>query len=178
VLRQQVADTTAYATQGLLGVTTPLNTQWQVGADLRLTNIGAIAPVPGILPDGIPATGNLWSAGVQAIGSNLYSERDTHVFNVTAVRGPTYTGWLASYNNLSVLAERWQVEPSLRFYQQNGPSGLQTSRWSPGLRLTWRGGEKWVLESDFNLEASSSKSPTQNENSVRLYYSLGYRLDF
>ncbi len=178
VLRQQVADTTAYANQGLLGVTTPLNTQWQVGADLRLTNIGAIAPVPGILPDGIPATGNLWSAGVQAIGSNLYSERDTHVFNVTAVRGPTYTGWLASYNNLSVLAERWQVEPSLRFYQQNGPSGLQTSRWSPGLRLTWRGGEKWVLESDFNLEASSSKSPTQNENSVRLYYSLGYRLDF
>lgn len=178
LLRQQVADTTAYATQGLLGVTTPLNTQWQVGADLRLTNIGAIAPVPGILPDGIPATGNLWSAGVQAIGSNLYSERDTHVFNVTAVRGPTYTGWLASYNNLSVLAERWQVEPSLRFYQQNGPSGLQTSRWAPGLRLTWRGGEKWVLESDFNLEASHSRSPTQNENSVRLYYSLGYRLDF
>ena len=76
-------------------MTTPLNTQWQVGADLRLTKIGSIAPVPGILPDGIPATGNLWSAGVQAIGSNLYSERDTHVFNVTAVRGPTYTGWLA-----------------------------------------------------------------------------------
>ncbi|WP_374566824.1 tol-pal system YbgF family protein [Ideonella sp.] len=178
VLRQQVVDTTAYATQGLLGVTTPLNPHWQVGADLRLTNVGAIAPVPGILPDGIPATGDIWSAGLQAIGTNLYSERDTHVFNLTAIKGPAYNGWLASYNHLMVLAERWQLEPALRFYQQDGPNGVNTSRWSPGLRVTWRGGEKWVLESDLNVESSRTRSAQQNENSTRLYYSLGYRLDF
>jgi tetratricopeptide (TPR) repeat protein len=178
LLRQQVSDTTAYSTQGLLGVTTPLDAHWQVGADLRLTSVGAILPVPGILPDGIPATGDIWTASLQAIGTNLYSERDTHVFNITAVKGPTYNGWLASYNHLSVLAERWQIEPSLRLYVQNGPNGVQTTRWSPGMRLTWRGGEKWVLESDMNVEASQTRSAQQDENATRLYYSLGYRLDF
>ncbi|HJV68687.1 outer membrane protein assembly factor BamD [Ideonella sp.] len=178
LLRQQVVDTTAYSTQGLLGVTTPLNPHWQIGADLRMTSVGAILPVPGILPEGIPATGEIWTGSLQAIGTNLYSERDTHVFNLTAVKGPTYTGWLASYNHLSVLSERWQLEPSLRFYQQDGPNGVQTTRWSPGLRVTWRGGEKWVVESDMNVEASDTKSAQQNENSTRLYYSLGYRLDF
>lgn len=178
LLRQQVADTTAYATQGLLGVTTPLSPHWQVGADLRLTSVGAIAPVPGILPDGLPATGNIWTGSLQAIGTNLYSERDTHVFNLTAVKGPSYTGWLASYNHLSVPIERWQLEPSLRLYQQNGPNGVRTLRWSPGLRATWRGGDKWVLEADVNVEASRTRSTQQDENSTRLYYSLGYRLDF
>lgn len=178
LLRQQVADTTAYATQGLLGVTTPLSAHWQVGADLRLTSVGAIAPVPGILPDGLPATGNIWTGSLQAIGTNLYSERDTHVFNLTAVKGPSYTGWLASYNHLSVPIERWQLEPSLRLYQQNGPNGVRTLRWSPGLRVTWRGGDKWVLEADVNVEASRTRSAQQDENSTRLYYSLGYRLDF
>lgn len=178
MLRQQVVATTAYATQGLIGVTTPLNPHWQMGADLRLTSVGAIAPVPGILPDGLPATGDIWTGSLQAIGTNLYSERDTHVFNLTAVKGPAYTGWLTSYNHLSVLAERWQLEPSLRFYQQDGPNGVRTARWSPGLRVTWRGGDKWVLESDLNMEFSRTRSAQQDENSTRLYYSLGYRLDF
>lgn len=177
-LRQQVRDTTAYATQGLLGVTTPLSDRWQVGADLRLTSVGAIAPVPGLLPEGIPATGHIWTASVQAIGTHLYSERDTHVLNVTAVKGPDYTGWLASYNHLSVLAERWQVEPALRVYQQDGPSGITTTRWSPGLRLTWRGGPRWLLEAEVNAELSDSRSANQDERASRLYYALGYRLDF
>jgi hypothetical protein len=178
LLRQQVADTTAYATQGLIGVTTPLNPHWQVGADLRLTNVGAIAPVPGILPDGIPATGDIYTVSLQAIGTNLYSARDTHVFNVTAVKGPDYKGWLASYNHLSVVTERWQLEPSLRLYRQDGPNGIRTTRWSPGLRVTWRGGDKWVLEGDMNVESSRTHSAQQDDNSTRLYYSLGYRLDF
>ncbi len=72
-LRQQVRDTTAYTVQALLGVTTPLSTHWQVGADIRLTNVGALQPVAEILPTGAPGTGNLWSLGFQAIGTNLYS---------------------------------------------------------------------------------------------------------
>jgi len=177
-LRQQVVATTAYATQGLVGVTTPLSEHWQLGTDLRLTSVGAIAPVPGILPEGIPATGEIWTASLQAIGTNLYSERDTHVLNLTAIKGPSYDGWLASYNLMTVVAERWQLEPSLRWYQQNGPEGIRTSRWAPGLRVSWRGGPKWVLEADLNVEGSRTRSAQQNENSTRLYYSLGYRLDF
>lgn len=177
LLRQQVADSTAYATQGLVGVTTPLNEHWQIGADVRLTNVGAIAPVAGILPLGIPGTGNLWSLGAQAIGTNLYSPRDTHVFNVTLLRGPSYSGWLASYNHLSVPRERLQLEPSLRVYSQSGPSGVKTLRWTPGFRLTWRAGEKWSLETELSVESGRTTGPTINERATRLYYYLGYRLE-
>ena len=177
VLRQQVADTTAYATQGLMGATTPLNEHWQIGADLRLTNVGAIAPVAGILPLGLPGTGNLWSVGAQAIGTNLYSSRDTHVFNVTLLRGPSYSGWLASYNNLSVPRDRLQLEPSLRLYSQSGPNSVKTWRWTPGMRLTWRGGDKWVLESELSVESGKTTGPTLNERATRMYYYLGYRLE-
>jgi hypothetical protein len=177
VLRQQVSDTTAYSTQGLLGATTPINTTWQVGADLRLTRVDAIQPVPGILPQGLPATGNLWSGGLQLIGSNLYSERDTHVLNLTAIKSPTFKGWLLSYNNLSLPIERLQVEPSLRLYGQDGPNGMRSTRWTPGLRLAWRGGEKWTLESEISIESGRTTGPQQNESATRLYYYLGYRLD-
>lgn len=177
VLRQQVSATTAYSSQGLVGATTPINEHWQIGGDLRLTSVGAIAPVPVILPDGLPATGNLWSAGAQLIGTNLYSERDTHVLNLTLIKAPTFNGWLLSYNNLSVPMQRLQLEPSLRVYGQNGPSGVSTLRWTPGVRLAWRGGEKWVIESELSVESGRTTGPTQNEHATRMYYYLGYRLD-
>jgi hypothetical protein len=176
-LRQQVTQTTAYATQGLLGLTTPINSHWQLGGDLRLTRVGAIAPVAVLLPAGLPSTGNIWSASVQAIGTNLYSERDTHVFNFTLLRGPTYSGWLMAYNNLSVPAEGLQIEPSVRFYSQTSNGNVSTRRLTPGMRLAWRGGPRWVLESELSVEAAGSQAPAINERSTRLFYTLGYRLD-
>ena len=76
-LRSYVRGTTAYSTQGLLSLSKPLSKHWQVGGDIRLTRIDAIPAVPDILPQGLPATGNIWGLGGQLIGSNLYSERDT-----------------------------------------------------------------------------------------------------
>lgn len=176
-VRQQIAATTAYATQGLMGFTTPLDAHWQAGADLRLTKVDAIKPVPDILPNGLPSTGNVWSASAQLIGNNLYSERDTHVFNLTVIRGPAYDAWLASYNNLSVPRDGIQLEPSLRLYWQNGPSAVKTTRWTPGLRATWRGGPKWVIEGELSVESGKTTGPTQNENATRFFYYLGYRLE-
>jgi hypothetical protein len=178
-LRQRVRSTTAYATQALIGYTHPIkDSHWQMGTDLRLTNVGAIDPVPGILPNGIPSTGNVWSTSVQAIGTNLYSARDTHVYIATLLRAPTYNGILLSYNNLSTPAERWTLEPVIRFYRQTSTDGTVITRWTPGLRVTWRGGPKWAIESDFTLESSRTRGPTQEENARRYYYYVGLRYDF
>ena len=54
-------DTTAESTQAALGLTTPLNPKWQVGADIRYTNTDAIAPVADLLPQGQPSTGGIVS---------------------------------------------------------------------------------------------------------------------
>lgn len=117
-LREQVKAVTAYQTQMLMGVTTPLNANWQVGGDIRYTNVGAVPAVPSINFPAQPSTGNLWGLGGQLIGTNLYSQSDTHVFLATWLTGPTYDGYLLSYNNVTSVGEGWRLEPSLRYYHE------------------------------------------------------------
>lgn len=177
-LRDQVNAITAYQTQARIGVTTPISRNWQVGADVGLTNVGEIKPVAIILPNGQPSTGNLYSVGAQLIGSNLYSVRDTHVFNANFLKGPTYRGTLLSYNNLTSVGDKWQVEPSIRYYVQNDSDGSKTDRISPGLRLTYRILQQVTLESELTYERSKSNKPLATESADRVFYYLGGRYDF
>jgi tetratricopeptide (TPR) repeat protein len=176
-LRNQVKGVTAYQKQGLLGFTTPLRANWQVGGDIRFTNVEAVRPVAVILPSGQASTGNLWSLGAQLIGSNLYSTRDTHVFSATALSGPTNRGGVLSYNNLSSLGNGWQLEPSLKYDRQSDDTGTNKSRWTPGMRVTYRLLEKVSLESELTYERSKSTSPLRNEASNQVFYYLGVRYD-
>ena len=177
LLRQQVRDTTAFSTQGMLSITHPLNANWQLGADVRLTNVGALHPVADILPNGQPGTGNVWSLGSQLIGTNLYSARDTHVLLLTLLKGPTYSGQLLSYNNSSALGEGWLLEPSIRFYAQQDDSGNHTQRWAPGLRASKRATGKLVVEGELSMEFSKSDGASRSESSNRTFYYLGLRYD-
>jgi len=177
LLRQQVRDTTAYSTQAMLSVSRPVSANWQLGADLRLTNVGALLPVPDILPNGQPGTGNIWSGGLQLIGSNLYSARDTHVLVLSLLKGLSYTGKLLSYNNSSSLGGGWQLEPALRYYLQNDSNGTRSQRWAPGLRVTFRASSKLALESELSMEFSDISGPNRNESSNRSFWYFGLRYD-
>lgn len=177
-LRAQVKGVTAYQKQFLLGVTTPLNAKWQIGGDIRMTNVGEVKPVPVILPDGQPSTGNLWGLGGQLIGSNLFSQADTHVFLTSALKGPTYKGILLSYNNMTTLGDGWRLEPSLRYYRQSDDSGIDTQRWTPGMRVSYKFKQQASVESELSWEKSKRTGPLINESSDRLFYYLGARYDF
>lgn len=177
-LRQQVKSVTAYQTQVLLGVTTPLNANWQIGGDIRLSNVGEIKPVPVILPDGQPSTGNVWSVGGQLIGSNLYSQSDTHVFVASTVKGPTYTGYVLSYNNMTTTGNGWRLEPSLRYYRQSDTSGTDIERWTPGMRASYKLRQQVSVETELSWESSKLTGPLKSEASDRLFYYLGARYDF
>ncbi len=177
-LRERAKATTAVSTQAALGVTTPINPQWQAGADLRYTSTDAVAPVPDILPTGLPASGDIWSVSLQLIGTNLYSLRDTHVVIVNFVNGPTFQGKLLSYNNSSLVFGTWQLEPSLKLYRQSDNTGTSSSRWSPGLRLTWRVVPQAAVESEVTIENSKTSGPMRNESSSRSFFYVGGRFDF
>lgn len=177
LLRQQVRDTTAFSTQGMVSITRPLTPSWQLGLDLRLTNVGALPPVADILPSGQPGTGNIWSSGLQLIGTNLYSARDTHVLLLTLLRGPSYRGELLSYNNSSAVGVGWLLEPSLRLYRQRDDTGTDSRRWAPGLRLSKRSTAKLVLEGELSMEFSKTDGPLRHESSNRSFYYLGLRYD-
>ena len=177
-LRDEVKAKTAMSTQAALGVTTPVSPQWQFGTDLRYTNTGAIAPVPSLNYLGQASTGDIWSLGLQLIGTNLYSARDTHVVIASFVNGPSFQGQLLSYNNASQVTAEWQLEPSFKFYRQTSLGDVKSTRWSPGLRTTWRLVKQASLEAEVNVESSKTISPTRNESATRTFYYLGGRYDF
>jgi hypothetical protein len=189
-LRDSVKATTTYTTQGLLGLTTPINDAWQVGADVRVTNLGEIPPVAVILPNGQGRSDNR-SAGLQLIGTNLYSARDTHVIGASALRGSSelmdpllgarpqsYRGILLSYNNSSQVHEQLLLEPSLKLYSQSDSNGLKTRRINLGLRATYRVARQVSLESELNGEDSKVTGDMRNETTQRAFYYLGGRYDF
>ncbi len=183
-LRDQVKGLTAYQSQFRVGGTTAISEKWQTGADFSLTSVDEIKPVAVLLPNGQAATGNLWGVSTQLIGTNLYSARDTHVFNVSFLGGPAYHGTLLSYNNLTSLGDKWQLEPSLKYYTQSGSAGDSTSVWGTGLRATYRIHTQVSLESELTYERSNRinaptpTGPGATEQSARLGYYLGGRFEF
>lgn len=188
---QQLAKaTTTYVNQEQVGVTVQTSPNFQIGANASLTNIGALPafdPDPGRVPSiaAQPATGNIYSYGLQFIASNLYSERDSHVLSANLLKGATYNGRLFAYNNLSLLWQRLQLEPSIKYYRQDTTDGTQITRWTPGLRLSWRVARKLSLEGVVDYEVSKTRQPfdattgqTPVEEANRVFYFFGYRLDF
>ena len=183
-LRQQSKAITAYQNQFRVGGTHTLSANWQTGADFSLTSIDEVPAVPSLNFAKQPATGNLWGVSSQLIGTNLYSARDTHVFNVSLLGGPTYHGTLLSYNNLSSLGEKWQLEPSLKYYTQSDAGGGGNEIWTMGLRATYRVLNRVSLESELTYERSDNRAaptmagPGAVTSAARTNYYLGARYDF
>jgi hypothetical protein len=187
LLRRQIKATTPFVTQTQFSFTRPLTKQWQVGGNAQLTNTGAIPPVAGVVgfENGRPATGNIYTVGAQLIGLNLYSSRDTHVLAASVISSPSVRGRLVSYNNSSFVFEEWQLEPSLQYYADSNPQGGHSERWSPGLRVTWRGWKRWAVESNVSWELGKTfqtdptdPTRTTQQTANRVNYSLGARYEF
>ena len=207
--RQLAKATTAYVKQGQLGTSLQVTQNVQFGLNAQLTNVGALPgfdPEPGrvqaIAPT--PPTGNVLSYTSQAIVSNLYSERDTHVLSFTYLTAPTvtyadpsnpggppktspgYKGIQVAYNNSSALTKTLQFDPSIRYYQQNNTDSTSLTRWSPGLRLSWRAAPKVTIEGAVNYEISHMRHPIDPVNDPTpvvdttkvFFYFVGYRVDF
>ncbi len=183
-LRDQAKAITAYQNQFRVGATHTLSGNWQTGADFSLTSIDEIKPVPDLNFAGQAATGNLWGVSAQLIGTNLYSARDTHVFNVSLTGGPAYHGTLLSYNNLSTLSDKWQLEPSLKYYTQSGADSSSNNIWTLGLRATFRVRNQVSLESELTYERADAVAPTTGTGpgattqTARTNYYVGARYDF
>jgi hypothetical protein len=179
-LRETVNVNTAYQNQFRIGATRVLNANWQTGADFGVSNVDEIKPNQENLT-GSPASGNLWSTSVQLIGSNLYSLRDTHVFNVSFLGSPNDHGVLMSYNNLTSLGEKWQLEPSVKYYTSSSNQSGTRDTWTLGMRGTFRVRNQVSLESEVTYELTDAVGTTtsnSNSNSSSTNYYLGARVDF
>ncbi len=181
-IRLQARDVTATANQASIGFTTPVTKRWQIGADVRLTNVGALpATIVNNQPvAATPATGNTWTYSLQTIGTNLVATRDTHVLTGTVLRAPSYNGWLAAYNNLNFITDNLTFEPSIKYYSQHGiTTNTDVRRTTPGLRIVYRVHRMVALEADGIWERSTEKTAAGEESTTtRTFFSVGYRVDF
>lgn len=178
-IRKAALDVTAVALQASLGFTMPVSERWQLGADVRLIDVGALPEVVfnGVTIPAQPATGNVMSYTVQAIGTRLYSPRDSNVWSAAYVTADAYDSWLLTYNNVTHLGEKWSLEPSVRLYSQTDVLSTKLTRISPGLRLTWRPAPWSALELDGLYEYTNTKATNVQDTSRRYFFSLGYRVD-
>jgi hypothetical protein len=178
-IRALAQSTSAVSRQTQLGYLTPLNETWQVGADFSLANTGAL---PGqTLDDGTvlpptPATGNIYTYSLRAIGSSVLRTNDVNVFTLSVNKGDTYHGELLAYNNTTRLA-RWTIEPSLKYYQQKTDPSTDLKRWTPEIHLTYQWKDNLSLEADYTYENSTIDSPGNHEVSQQHFFYMGYRWD-
>lgn len=191
-LRYQVHEVTAMYSQGSLGFTTPISSRWQVGSTVGMLNVGSVAPVEGVLPNGSPSTGDLWNMSAQMIGTNLYSSRDSHVYSLNYQSSAKNHGVQLSYNNMTSVGDNFQFEPSLRYILQNDDSAIssfvkKTKRLAPGLRMSYKLTKSLIIEVDYAYEYSVVDQPAgwnssdvldKRETSHNKTYSLGARYDF
>jgi len=182
-LRDNVGTNMAYQNQFTMGANHALNEKWTVGADFGVSNTDEI-PINIELPAASPATGNLWSASARVIGSNLYSLRDTNVLSVSLSGGPNDHSTQLSYNNMTSLGEKWQLEPSVRYLTNTSNAGSSRDAWTLGMRGTYRVREQISLESEVTYELSDSTTrdattwATSTTSSSNTNYYLGARVEF
>lgn len=178
-LDQVIADaraTSATAKQALLSLSRPVSDRWQLGVDVRYSEIGAL-PAVGIF-EATPATGAQYQLSTLLTGTNLYSKRDINTFNLSYLTTPLFKGTQVSYSNLTGLwNELLTVEPSLRFYTQNDTQGVKTQRISPGLRLSYKYSPKASLLGETLVERSKLDGPLNHDSSTSVFFYLGYRYE-
>ena len=168
---------TAMARQGLIGLSRPLNDHWQMGIDVRYSQIGAL-PAVGIY-QATPATGAQIGASAQFTGSNLYSSHDLNSIGIAYTSTPTFKGAQISYNNLTGNTDNdLTYEPSIRFYGQHSTDGLKLKRVTPGLRASYRMSRRASLVGESIVEYSVTDGPGGHDKTSSVFFTVGYRYEF
>ncbi len=168
---------TAKAQQGMISVSRPLNERWQMGVDLRYSQIGALPAVGNF--EATEATGAQVAVSAQLTGSNIYSSRDLSSFGVYVMHTPQFNGSQFSYNNLTGLRDNdLTVEPSIRYYRQTSNDGLKLSRVTPGMRLSYRLSRRASVIGESIVEFSTTDGPSGNDTTRSVFFTVGYRYEF
>ncbi len=160
----------------LAGITYPVSSRWQLGAELRvssLTGTDAFAALPAQ-----PGTGNVYTGTLQAIGTGIFTENGVVTFTASSLSADAYDALLLAANSRFRFGSRWTIEPSIRWYSQDNASGSQLTRLAPTLRGLFQFREHFSLEGEIAYERSSSDAELVDETNNILFYYLGFRWDF
>ena len=187
-LRNLAASRTGASNVAQVGISQQMSQSWQIGGDIRYSNYEGL-PASGTIDPAtqqptlaglIPETSGFsdWAISSQLIGNNLYSSRDTTVFNLTLSSGQLYKGQLFYIYNRSNLSNLWSFDASLQYYKFNYDAGTVMTRVMPMIRTAYQIKQSISLNMDAGIEMSHTESAAQTSDGQRQFYSLGFRWDF
>lgn len=174
--RRDAKDATPISRLFYVGVTQPLTSKWQLGADVRVSSLSA-TPGIGLLP-GTRGTGMVYTYSLQAIGSSLFGNGDVTLLNASRLTGAVNRAFSTGIAERLTLGERWVVEPSLRWYHQRDDLDVSVGRISTGLKLSYKVRETLLLDAEVNWERTRTEGESADNVTARRFYYLGYRWAF
>lgn len=175
-IRRYAKARTADASLYLIGAAHPVSAKWQLGGDIRVSDISGTEAV-GAVP-AMPGTGNIYTYTAQAIGTGLITGRDSTVAALSFINGATYDGTSVSLTNRTLVGANWTYDTALRWYEQEDDFGTELTRFLPTFRVAYRWTERMTLEAELGTERAKTDSATTHENVNRDFFYVGYRWDF
>jgi tetratricopeptide (TPR) repeat protein len=169
-LRADAQALTATSNLFLVGMTRPYSEHWRWGGDFRIANTSGTGAMPG--------TGNSYTYTMQAIANNLFIDNDLSVISASYVDDPSFKGRSLLFNRVETLRQNWRLDMSLQLYSENDIWGNNTRRITPSLKLNYHWSDSVSLEGEGGIENTHTYSATQNDNTRRKYFYVGYRWDF
>ena len=166
---------TATSKTFILGLNSPLSDQYQVSADVTLTNISS--SLSGVTVN--PGTGNEYYYNLQLIGNSVIVTRDSTIIGYRF--SDTNNGKVNSISiNMRVPVTRdWRVNPRLRIDKRSNANGTDQTVAALAFRVDYRLKRNMNFELDTGLEQTSSDVVGGGTDKIQSYFfSFGYRYDF
>lgn len=159
-----------------VGLTQQFSPAWQVGGDIKYSEVSGTGATGTQMAQ--VGTGKVFVYGLQAIRTGALTVNDIIVATTNIIRGKTYDGELFQLSHVLLLAEKWRLETTLKYYHQADSLDNTLARFSPSARVSYRWTERVSFEGEAGAERSTNRGPAQNEKTFRRYYNLGLRYDF
>jgi hypothetical protein len=175
-VRGQAKALTPLTKQALIGVTQQVSSQWQLGFDARWSSLTGTPPFQDL--PATPGSGSVWTYTLQAIGSGLTKLQDILVLNGGWLTSAKLKAENASVDYRFVPIGNLTLEPLFGWYHQTDDQGSRATRYSPGLRLSYRLLNRFTIEGQFNLERTTTQTDQTNDTVRRIFWYLGWRWDF
>jgi len=175
-LRQRARAVTAQSALAYAGLTHPVTSVWQLGANLGVSRISHTDGTNNY--PATPGSGYMYTFTAQAIGTGLFATRDITVVSASRVSADTYTGLAGQLTSRFPVGANWTLDGAVLWYGQDNQDGSTLRRISPVGRASYRWRNSMTLELEAGIENTNARSAFLQEATRRYFFSVGYRWDF
>jgi hypothetical protein len=175
-IRRYAKARTATASTYQISAAYPVNTIWQIGGDVQLSNISGTETIGTV--EGAVGTDDQYIYGLQATGTQIFTKRDSLTVRASYIDAKTFDGQALSVFLRTLFAERWAYDLTLAYYTQTDDMGVDLARLAPTIKFGYTWKPNLLFELELGAERTTTSGPAGEEDTTRRFGSIGYRWDF